>query len=171
MTNPEFNLRPERAVDEPALRELAAAAFGPGRFARTAYRVREGAAAAEELALTAWCGDDLAGSIRFTAIRIGEAGGALFLGPLMIGAKWAGKGCGGALVEQGLALARKRGSPLVLLVGDIPYYQRFGFQRVPPGRIALPGPVDPERLLAVELKPGALQDYEGRVQGERDGSG
>ena len=170
MTNPEFTLRPERAEDEPALRELAEAIFGPGRFARTPYRVREGAAVAGELSVTAWCGDELAGSIRFTAIRIGAAGGALLLGPLMIGAKWAGKGCGRALIEQGLTLARERGTALVLLVGDVPYYERFGFRRVPPGRITLPGPVDPERLLAVELKPGALRDYEGPVQGERDGS-
>ena len=98
MTNPEFTLRPERAEDEPALRELAEAIFGPGRFARTPYRVREGAAVAGELSVTAWCGDELAGSIRFTAIRIGAAGGALLLGPLMIGAKWAGKGCGRALM-------------------------------------------------------------------------
>ncbi len=167
---PEFTLRRERAEDEPALRELAEATFGPGRFARTAYRVREGAAVVQELSLTAWCGDELTGLIRFSAIRIGARSGALLLGPLMIGAKWAGKGCGGALIEGGLALARKRGSPLVLLVGDVPYYERFGFHRVPPGQITLPGPVDLERLLALELKPGALRDYEGRVQGERDGS-
>jgi len=170
MINPEFAVRPERAEDEQALRELAEATFGPGRFARTAYRVREGAAVAEELSLTAWCGDELAGAIRFTAIRIGARSGALLLGPLMTGAKWAGKGCGRALIEQGLKLARKRGAALVLLVGDVPYYDRFGFRLVPPGQITLPGPVDPARLLAVELKTGALQDYEGQVEGERDGS-
>jgi len=162
---PEFTLRPERAEDEPALRELVEAAFGPGRFARTAYRVREGAGVARELSLTAWCGDELAGSIRFTAISIGARPGALLLGPLMTGAKWAGKGCGRALIEQGLKLARNRGSPLVLLVGDLPYYESFGFQRVPPRQITLPGPVDPERLLALELQPGTLKDYEGQVDG------
>ena len=79
MTDPDFTLRPERAEDEPALKELAEATFGPGRFARTAYRVREGAAVAGELSLTAWCGDELAGSIRFSAICIGAAGGALLV--------------------------------------------------------------------------------------------
>lgn len=166
MTNPEFILRPERAEDEPALRALAEATFGPGRFARTAYRVREDASVAEGLSVTAWYGDELAGSIRFTAIRIGAAGGALLLGPLMTGTKWAGKGCGGALIEHGLKLARERAAALVLLVGDIPYYERFGFRRVPPGQITLPGPVDPERLLALELVAGALRDYEGLVGGE-----
>ncbi|MFQ5626674.1 MAG: GNAT family N-acetyltransferase, partial [Methyloligellaceae bacterium] len=126
MTNPEFAVRPERAEDEQALRGLAEATFGPGRFARTAYRVREHASVAEGLSLTAWCGDELAGSIRFSAIRIGARSGALLLGPFMVGPQWAGKGCGRALIEQGLTLARKNGTALVLLVGDLPYYERFG---------------------------------------------
>ncbi len=170
MSNPEFKLRPERAEDVQALQQLAEAIFGPGRFARTAYRVRESASVAKDLSLTAWCGDELAGSIRFSAIRVGARSRALLLGPLMTGAKWAGKGCGRALIEEGLKLARKDGNPLVLLVGDAPYYERFGFQPVPPGQITFPGPVDPARLLAVELVEGALQDYEGLVVGERDGS-
>ncbi len=166
MTDPEFQVRPERKEDIQILNELATRAFGPGRFARTAHRVRENAAIVEELSHAAWVGGDLAGSIRFAAIRIGERPGALLLGPLMVEAKWAGKGCGRALIEKGLELARARGIALVLLVGDLPYYERFGFQRVPLEQIRLPGPVDPARLLGVEFIPGALKEFEGLVQGE-----
>ncbi len=167
MKNPEFLVRPEREEDIQILNELAARAFGPGRFTRTAHRVRENAAIVEELSLAAWVGDDLAGSVRFAAIRIGERSGALLLGPLMVEAKWAGKGCGRVLIEKGLELARAKDAALVLLVGDLPYYERFGFQRVQSGKIRLPGPVDPARLLGVELIPGALKEYEGLVQGEK----
>ena len=167
MTDPEFLVRPERGEDVQVLKELASRAFGPGRFTRTAHRVRESAAVVEGLSHTAWVGEDLAGLIRFAAIRIGERSGALLLGPLMVEPKWAGKGCGRALIEKGLELAKAQGHALVLLVGDLPYYERFGFRRVPPGQIQLPGPVDPARLLGVELIPDSLKKFEGLVQGER----
>jgi predicted N-acetyltransferase YhbS len=165
MTTPEFQVRPERAEDIEALRQLAARSFGPGRFARAAHRVREHAGPVKELSLTAWSDGVLAGSIRFTAIGIGASTGALLLGPLMVDTKWAGKGCGRALIASGLELAREAGYALVLLVGDLPYYERFGFARVPAGKIAMPGPVDPARLLAMELEPGALQRFGGIVRG------
>ena len=163
MTDPEFLVRRESAQDVQTLNELAARAFGPGRFARTAHRVRESAAPVEGLSHIAWVGENLAGSIRFTAIHIGGRSGALLLGPLMVEPKWAGKGCGRALIEKGLELATAQGYGLVLLVGDLPYYERFGFQRVPAGQILLPGPVDPVRLLGVELIPDTLKDFEGLV--------
>jgi predicted N-acetyltransferase YhbS len=70
-----------------------------------------------------------------------------------------------ALVEAGLTRAKAEGFRLVLLVGDMPYYGRFGFEPVPPGQITLPGPVDPARVLALELVPGALQAATGQVKG------
>lgn len=167
MTTPQFQVRPERAEDIEALRQLAARSFGPGRFARAAHRVREQAGPVKELSLTAWSGGELAGSIRFTALSVGARPGALLLGPLMVDPKWAGKGCGRALIASGLELAREAGYALVLLVGDLPYYERYGFTRVPAGNIAMPGPVDPERLLAVELEQGALQRFGGLVRGVR----
>ena len=104
------------------------------------------------------------GGIRFTAIRIGGEEGAALLGPLVVDPVEKGKGFGRALVEEGLARARAEGFGLVLLVGDMPYYRRFGFQPVPPGQITLPGPVDFTRLLALELIPGALAAA-GQVKG------
>ncbi|MHA1163987.1 MAG: GNAT family N-acetyltransferase [Alphaproteobacteria bacterium] len=164
MTDPCFVVRPERAEDLTALKNLAARSFGPGRFARTAHRVRESASPVECLGLTAWVEDELAGSIRFTAITIGECPGALLLGPLMVDTGWTGQGCGKALMTRGLDLAREAGEQLVLLVGDLPYYERVGFQCVPPGQIIMPGPVDFARLLAAELNPGALNEFGGLVR-------
>jgi len=165
MTSSSFEIRLETDGDAPALSQLSAEAFGPGRFTRSAYRVREGVPPVKALCLCGLLDRNLVGGIRFTAIRIGKTEGAALLGPLVVDPAVKGKGYGKALVEEGLARARGEGFALVLLVGDMPYYGRFGFQPVPPGQISLPGPVDPARLLAVELVPGALAGAAGAVKG------
>jgi predicted N-acetyltransferase YhbS len=160
----ELQIRLEEERDASALSLLSAQAFGPGRFARTAYRVREGVRPVASLALTAWLDARAIGGIRFTEVRIGQAGNALLLGPLVVDPAHKGKGYGRALVQEGLTRARAQGFALVLLVGDMPYYARFGFVPVPPGQITLPGPVDPARLLVLELSPGALAGAVGQVR-------
>lgn len=127
--------------------------------------MREGVPPVQALSLCAVIDERLLGGIRFTAIRIGDAEGGLLLGPLVVDPAVAGKGFGKALVAEGLMRAKAEGFSLVLLVGDMPYYARFGFEAVPPGQIVLPGPVDPARLLALELLPGALQAAAGPVKG------
>ncbi|MGI8724425.1 MAG: GNAT family N-acetyltransferase [Methyloceanibacter sp.] len=154
----------ESPSDAHALSQLSADAFGPGRFARSAYRVREGVPPVAELCLTARLGNRLIGSIRFTAVSIGDEPHALLLGPLVVDPAETGKGYGKALVADGLARAEKAGFSLVLLVGDMPYYGRFGFAPVPSGQMKLPGPVDSARLLAYELEPGALERANGPVK-------
>jgi predicted N-acetyltransferase YhbS len=165
MTSSSFEIRLETDGDAPALSHLSAEAFGPGRFTRSAYRVREGVPPVKSLCLCGLLDRSLVGGIRFTAIRIGETEGAALLGPLVVDPAVKGQGYGKVLVEEGLARARGEGFALVLLIGDMPYYGRFGFQSVPPGQIILPGPVDPARLLAVELVPGALAGAAGAVKG------
>jgi len=160
-----FHIRLETDGDAQALSQLSAEAFGPGRFARSAYRVREGISPVGALCLVGWFGDRLVGGIRFTAICIGEQKNALLLGPLVVDPAEKGKGFGRALVEEGLSRAKAAGFALVLLVGDMPYYGRFGFSPVRPAQITLPGPVDPGRLLAHELVPGALATASGQVKG------
>jgi predicted N-acetyltransferase YhbS len=165
MSSGKFEIRHETDGDAPILSQLAAAAFGPGRFTRSAYRVREGVAPVGGLSLCGVLDGQLVGGIRFTAIKIGDNEGGLLLGPLVVDPAATGKGFGKAMVEEGLARARAAGFSLVLLVGDMPYYERFGFKPVTPGQIALPGPVDPARLLCLELVPGAMEGAAGAVKG------
>jgi len=165
MSSSTFEIRLETDGDAQVLSQLSAEAFGPGRFTRSAYRVREGVPPVKALCLCGLLDERLVGGIRFTAIRIGESGGAALLGPLVVDPAEKGKGYGKALVQEGLARARSEGFSLVLLVGDMPYYGRFGFQPVPAGQIILPGPVDPARLLSLELVPGVLAATSGKVKG------
>jgi predicted N-acetyltransferase YhbS len=162
------SIRPARPEDRAAIAALHARAMGPGRFARTAYRVREGAGA-EFSPFCRVCLLDgrLVAAVRFTGISIGGRDGALLLGPLAVDPAFANRGYGRGLVAAALEDARAAGVALVLLVGDEPYYARLGFRRVPPGQIAMPGPVDPARLLAAELVHGALQRYSGSVRAHR----
>jgi predicted N-acetyltransferase YhbS len=98
-------------------------------------------------------------------VRIGGEDKALLLGPLVVDPVHKGNGFGVALVREGLARAAAAGYRLVVLVGDEPYYGRFGFAPVPPGQIRMPGPVDPNRLLALEFVPGALASVSGLMEG------
>jgi len=158
--------RPLVPADLPLVSELHAKVFGPGRFTRTAYRVREGTPAISSYCRGAFLADRLIAAVRFTEITIGGQGGVLLLGPLAVAPDFASKGFGRGLVAEALAQAKANGVRLVVLVGDEPYYARLGFQKVPPGQVALPGPVDPHRLLAAELQPGALASYRGLVSAQ-----
>ncbi len=161
-------VRPSGPEDEAAIEKLHSQAFGPGRFARTAYRVRE-AAGAGGFGLTAWRDGELVGAVQFTAVSIGGRDGAMMLGPLAVAPRFKAQGFGRALVEEGVARARELGAQVVILVGDLSYYGRMGFHRVPAGQITLPGPVAGERILARELLPGAVVAYAGVVCGARAG--
>ncbi|HEX6000301.1 MAG TPA: N-acetyltransferase [Hyphomicrobiaceae bacterium] len=161
-------IRPARPEDGAAISDLHARAMGPGRFARTAYRVRETAG----VGFSPFCrvmvmGDRLVAAVRFTPVSIGGKAGALLLGPLAVEPALANRGYGRGLVAAALDDARAAGMALIVLVGDEPYYARLGFRRVPRGQIVLPGPVDPDRLLALELSPGALEAYSGALTARR----
>ena len=163
MHAPIFLIRPEIPADDAAVEELHEIGFGPGRFARTAFRLREGVPHDPDLSLVALFGDRIGGSVRLTPIRIGDAP-ALLLGPLAVHPDFEGRGAGRALVRASLQEARRRGHRTVLLVGDAPYYGPLGFRHVPPTRVRLPGPVDTDRVLIAELAPGAHAAAEGLVK-------
>jgi predicted N-acetyltransferase YhbS len=159
-----IDLTAERPDDAQAIDRLHERAFGPGRFARTAFRLREGVEPRLDLSFVARVSSMIVGSNRMTPIRIGSAP-ALLLGPLTVEPAFRSLGIGMALMGASLEAAEASGAGLVILVGDEPYYGRIGFRRVEPGRVTLPGPVDPRRLLVREIKPGAFDGVSGAARG------
>jgi predicted N-acetyltransferase YhbS len=158
-----LTILPETPADAPAIERLHERTFGPGRFAKTAYRLREQAAHRLDMSFTARIGTLLVGSIWLSPIRIGETK-ALLLGPLTVEPVFRERGVGQALIERALQEAKSKGHRIVLLVGDEPYYGKSGFKRVPSGRAAMPGPVDPARLLVAELEEGAFEGVSGSIR-------
>ena len=136
---PAWQVEPEAIRDAATADALVLAAFGPGRFAKTAERLREKATPAFGFVIRS--GDRTIGSVRLWPIRVG-ARSALFLGPIAVEAESRREGMGAALVRACLDAAGEAG---VLLVGDPPYFERFGFRHAPGPR--LPGPVDPRRVM------------------------
>jgi len=158
-------IRLQSPVDTHEISRLHQHAFGPGRFARSAYRVREGSTTDARLNLCAVCDTIIIGAVQFTPISIGGVDRAVLLGPLVIDDAFKNQGFGLQLMLDGMGRARQAGYRLVILVGDPPYYARAGFIGVPPGAIIMPAPVDPARLLYAELIPNAIQSYAGEVRG------
>jgi len=165
MTDLSLTILPETPQDGPAIERLHERTFGPGRYARTAFRIRESRGHLLEFSFTARIGTLLVGSIRLTPVRIGNTP-ALLLGPLTVEPPFRQRGIGLALMERALADARHKGHRLVVLVGDEPYYGRAGFKRIPKGQVRMPGPVDPGRLLVAELVEGAFAGVKGAIRPE-----
>jgi predicted N-acetyltransferase YhbS len=159
----ECTIRPERPEDAPLVEALNARAFGPGRYAKSAYRLREGVDPVASLSFVAVQESRLCGSVRFWPIVVGSAP-CLMLGPLAVERELRGRGVGVALMEKGIDAARAEGHAAIVLVGDEPYYARVGFTRLPPHRIAFPGPVDTSRMLGLSLRPGALVTLTGKIR-------
>jgi predicted N-acetyltransferase YhbS len=162
MTEITLSIIPLSDADWPAIERLDERCFGPGRFTRTAYRLREGVAADASLSFVARIGSLLVGANIMTPIRCGGVL-ALLLGPLTVDPAFRSRGIGEDLVRRSIETARAAGHRLVFLVGDEPYYARMGFKRTPPGRIVMPGPVDPARLLVCELVEGAFAGVGGAM--------
>ncbi len=162
MSDLSLTILPETPDDAVAIDRLHERTFGPGRFARTAYRIREGVGHDFALSFTARIGTLLVGSVRLSPVTIGETR-ALLLGPLTVEPPFRGRGIAKALVARACEEAKAKGHKLVLLVGDEPYYGPLGFVRIPKGQVKMPGPVDPARLLVAELAPGAFAGVSGNV--------
>jgi predicted N-acetyltransferase YhbS len=164
---PTLQIRLENLSDASAVEALNADSFGPGRFAKSAYRLREGVAPIAALSFVAVeqvAGRDvLRGSVRFWPVKVGGHE-ELLLGPLAVQGDQRGRGIGIALMQAGLEAARLGPWRGVLLVGDEPYYTKVGFSRLPPGRVRFPGPVDQNRILGLSLKTGELLNLSGEVR-------
>lgn len=140
----------ENCVHDAEIEEINALAFGPGRFVRAAYRIREGGGHDRNLSFVALNDEQVIGSIRMTPVVIGTTP-ALLLGPLAVRDGWKNCGIGRKLMKQAMEASAKAGHRLSLLVGDEPYYRNFGFVKIDAAKVIMPAPVDPERLLACVL--------------------
>jgi predicted N-acetyltransferase YhbS len=157
-----FAIRAERASDVVAREALLDACFGENRHTRTCQRLRDGRAPAAGLALSAVARGKVVGTVRLWHV---SAGGipALVLGPLAVDCAFRKLGAGAALMDHALAAARARGHRAVLLLGDAAYYERFGFSAEKTAELMLPGAYEQERLLGIELAPGALDGAWGMI--------
>ena len=163
MNDISVSIQPEARDDAVAIERLHERTFGPGRYAKTAYRLREQVDHIRELSFTARIGTLLIGSVWLSPIRIGEAK-ALLLGPVTVEPAFRDRGVGQALIERALKEAKDKGHRLVVLVGDEGYYEKSGFKRIARGRATMPGPVDPARLLLAELAEGAVAGVSGPIR-------
>jgi predicted N-acetyltransferase YhbS len=157
-----FAIRAERASDAVAREALLDACFGANRQRRACQRLRDGRAPAEGLALSALAQGRLVGTIRLWHVSAGGTR-ALVLGPLAVDPTCRKLGIGGALMDHALAAAKARGHGAVVLLGDAPYYARFGFSGRKTGELRLPGPFERDRLLGLELREGALDGAWGMI--------
>ncbi len=157
-----FVTRSERASDIPAREALLDACFGDNRHERTCQRLRDGRAPAAGLAFSAVRDGELVGTLRLWHVSAGGRD-ALMLGPLAVAQAARGLGVGAALTQEALAIAAARGHGAVILLGDAPYYVRFGFSAKKTRELELPGPFEPARLLGLELVAGALDGAAGLV--------
>jgi predicted N-acetyltransferase YhbS len=160
--SPGWEIRSETAEDAAGIEALVAKVFGPGRHAKSAYRLREGIEPERALSFVAIEKGALRGSIRFWPIYVGTEP-ALLLGPLAVESDQRGRGIGIGLMQRGIEEAKRLGHHAILLVGDAPYYGRVGFTPLPQDSVRFPGPVDRSRILGLALVDGALDSLKGDV--------
>lgn len=165
---PAFSLRPETAADEAAREALLDAAMGPNRRRKSSEAIRRDRLAAEGLSLVAESDDgELLGTVRLWNVSAGTRSGedvpALLLGPLAVSARCEGLGIGSALMRRAIAESRWRGHGAIVLVGDAPFYERFGFRADAASELAMPGPFERHRLLGLALREGALTGAQGLI--------
>ncbi len=156
-----YRLEEETAADWWEVEALYDLCFAPGRTALSSYRLRDGVPMVGPLCLVLRDGEGiLAAVIRYWPVRVGGRD-VLLLGPVAVHPTRQGEGLGGLLINESLGEARRLGWERVLLVGDAPYYSRFGFRKLE--RVEMPPPTNPERILGFALKPGAWDGVQGKV--------
>ncbi|HEV2501966.1 MAG TPA: N-acetyltransferase [Mesorhizobium sp.] len=170
---PAIIITAETGADIAAREALLDRAMGAGRKRKSSEKLRRGRRASEGLAFVARSeGGTVVGTVRLWDVRLGDQGGAaLLLGPLAVDPTVKSAGIGSALMHHAVTEAARLGHRVILLVGDAPYYARFGFSAEKTGRLAMPGPYERDRFLALELAPGALDGARGtlRASGRKAG--
>ena len=159
-----YEISPETAADEPEVEGLYDLCFAPGRTALSSYRLRDGVPKVADLCLILRdSGGSVQAAIRYWPVRVARWP-VLLLGPIAVHPTAQGEGLGGMLMRDSLSRARKMGASRVLLVGDEPYYRRFGFSKLTD--VVMPPPTNPERVLGLELWPDAWVGISGEVTRE-----
>lgn len=158
-----YEICPETQADTAEVEALYDLCFAPGRTALSSYRLREGVARVADLCLVLRQGGVMTAAIRYWPVRV-AGHPVLLLGPVAVHPTAQGEGLGGMLMRDSLTRARDLGWQRVLLVGDAPYYSRFGFSRL--DAVEMPPPTNPDRVLGLELHPGAWVDVTGEVTRE-----
>lgn len=156
-------LENELPVHQEMIEELNREAFGPARFTRAAHLIREQGGHDVGLSFVAIHETGVIGTVRMTPITVGTVD-AYLLGPIVISPQFKSLGLGGRLMRHTIDAAKEKNVSLILLVGDEPYYRRFGFKKVPEGEMIMPAPVNPARLLALELASRAVKQAKGVVR-------
>lgn len=156
-------IREEKFADVTVREALLDEAYGAARFAKTSERLREGRLPADGLSLVAVERGRIVGTMRLWNVTVGAGRDALLLGPLAVHPDFRNRGIGSALIDRVIARARLAGHQAIVLVGDAPYYGRFGFSSGLTGELWMPGPFERQRLLALELKAGALDGARGMI--------
>ncbi|TGR30434.1 MULTISPECIES: N-acetyltransferase [unclassified Mesorhizobium] len=156
----------ETVADVAAREALLDRAMGPKRKTKSSEKLRRGRRPSEGLAFVARdASGGVAGTVRLWDVTLGDGGSsALLLGPLAVDPSLKSAGIGSALMRHAIAEAARLGHAAILLVGDEPYYGRFGFSAARTGALAMPGPYERHRLLALELVEGALDGAEGTLK-------
>lgn len=162
LSKSDVTIKAETSEHEKFIEELNREAFGPARFTRAAHLIREKGGHDKSLSFVLLLDGDLVGTVRMTPIVVGNANGYL-LGPIVISPKTKSLGLGSLLMRHTIEQAKEKHVSFILLVGDEPYYRRFGFFKVAYGKMTMPAPVNPERLLALELSEGAMEEATGLV--------
>jgi predicted N-acetyltransferase YhbS len=156
-------IRDEKISDIAAREALLDVAYGAERFTKTSERLREGRLPADRLALVAVEHGQIIGTVRLWQVAAGPGRAALLLGPLAVHPEHRNRRIGSTLMRRAIARARMLGHEVVLLVGDAPYYSRFGFTAAQTSDLWMPGRFERDRLLALELKPQALAGARGMI--------
>ncbi|MEQ1609511.1 MAG: N-acetyltransferase [Hyphomonadaceae bacterium] len=154
---PAYEITADAPEHSDAVEALYDEVFGPGRFAKTAERLREGNTKIADASLVAVDSEGVAGVVRVWPVKVGEKGRAAFLGPIAVAERRRGNGVAFKLMERAIGVCREQGYTAVILVGDHEYYERFGFHPAGEGRFLLPGPVDQKRVLIRDISTRAAQ--------------
>ncbi|WP_027172605.1 N-acetyltransferase [Methylobacterium sp. 10] len=156
-----IEIRDERPTDMSAREQLLDTCFGAARVLKTSERLREGRMPAKGLSLTAELSGRIVGTVRLWHVEAGPGRPALLLGPLAVDPSLQGHGLGSAMVWASIGRARALGHGAIVLIGDAPYYARFGFSGGLMAGLSMPGPFERARFLGLNLRKGALDGATG----------